>query len=218
MQIATWNDFGEAHYIGPLHPNGIPDGAQEYVNNMPHDSWRTLLPYYIDAYKSGNTINPFADPSNTEQAETITYWYRRNPSNSGSTDGTTGNNPQLGQPALPPAEVSQDKIFITVLVKEASEVNVQIGGGQPTTLQAENAGVSHFSVPFSGQTGKVTVAVIRGGQTVVQTEGPEITDNCDQGRVNWNAFVGESDGPPSTGSTGSTPSTQPTETTYTKAS
>jgi hypothetical protein len=157
---------------------------------MPHDSWRTLLPYYIDAYKSGNTTDPFSDPAVKEK---ITYWYRQNPSTAGSTGGTTGNNPAQGQPALPPAEVSQDKVFVSVLVKEPSQVSVQIGGGQPTTLQAESAGVNHFSVPFNGATGNVTIAVTRGGQTVVQTDGPVITDQCGNGEVNWNAIVGESE-------------------------
>jgi hypothetical protein len=160
---------------------------------MTHDSWRTLLPYYIDAYKSGSAINPFADPVNSNQTEKITYWYRKNPSDSGSSDGTTGNNPSQGQPTLPPAEVSQDKVFVSVLIKEASQVNIQIGGGAPTTFQAETAGVSHFSMPFNGQTGTVAITVTRGGQEVISTNGPDITPNCENGIVNWNAIVGESD-------------------------
>lgn len=40
VELATWNDFGESHYIGPLHPempsvyapNGEPTGAIEWVS------------------------------------------------------------------------------------------------------------------------------------------------------------------------------------------
>ena len=40
VELATWNDFGESHYIGPLHPemtsvyapSGEPTGAIEWVS------------------------------------------------------------------------------------------------------------------------------------------------------------------------------------------
>ncbi|KAL1957040.1 hypothetical protein VTO42DRAFT_6417 [Malbranchea cinnamomea] len=31
VMILTWNDFGESHYIGPIHDDGIPEGAARYV-------------------------------------------------------------------------------------------------------------------------------------------------------------------------------------------
>lgn len=122
----------------------------------------------------------------------ITYWYRRNPSNSGSSGGTTGNNPSLGQPVLNPGIVSQDKVFLTILVMEPSSLDVKIGAFPPTTLRALTAGISHFSVPFNGQTGPVKMTISRSGQEIVSTTGPDITDQCVNGEVNWNAFVGSS--------------------------
>ncbi|KAH8146185.1 uncharacterized protein LAJ45_09883 [Morchella importuna] len=53
VEIITWNDYGESHYIGPIRSQGIVSGAEVYVNNMPHDAWRFILPYYIAAYKAG---------------------------------------------------------------------------------------------------------------------------------------------------------------------
>lgn len=53
VEIVTWNDYGESHYIGPIWQDGIPhdSGAKEdatwYVDGMPHDAWREVLPYYI---------------------------------------------------------------------------------------------------------------------------------------------------------------------------
>jgi hypothetical protein len=207
VEIITWNDYGEAHYIGPIHSQGIPQGASSYVVNNPHDAWRTLLPVYIDAYKSGNATQstntssqlPTRDTTSPTK-DTITYWYRLNPSNSGSSGGTTGNNPSMGQPALNPAVVSEDKVFLTVFVLAPSQVTVQIGGGSPTTLQANVVGTNHFSVPFNGQTGPVTFTILCNGQQIVTTTGPAITNECSEGKINWNAYVGSSN-PPQNGTT-----------------
>lgn len=157
----------------------------------PHDSWRTLLPYYIDAYKSGNLSTTSTTTNMTTPAEEdiITYWYRPNPSSAGSAGGTTGNNPAMGQPIVAPGQVSQDKVFVTVLVQEPSQVTVTIGNAT-TTLDANHAGINHFSVPFDGRTGPVELAIVRSGQTVVSTMGPAITTECTDGLVNWNAIVG----------------------------
>ena len=185
VEILTWNDFGEAHYIGPIHPGGVPAGAK-YVEGMPHEGWLKFLPHYIDAYKSNNST------SLDGYDEAITYWYKVNPGHSGSTGGTTGNNPGQGQPALPPQTVSQDKVFLSVLVAQPSDVIVSIGGAQPTSLCTMSSGINHFSVPLNGQTGAVKIKVMRGDREIVTTTGPEITNSCKDGSVNWNAYVGTS--------------------------
>jgi len=164
------------------------------------------LPHYIDAYKAGNmtsanrsssiAVGPgpksmLATASLPE--DKITYWYRVNPSTAGSTGGTTGNNPAMGQPVLNPGLVSQDKVFLTVLVQEPSDITVQIGDAKPTKLRAKTAGINHFSVPFNGQTGPVTLAIIRNGRKIVTATGPEITEQCVDGEINWNPYVGSSD-------------------------
>jgi Glycosyl hydrolase family 71 len=174
----------------------VPDGA-EYVANMPHEAWLKFLPHYIAAYKSGNTTMTTTSPDAAED-EAITYWYKLNPGDSGLAGGTTGNNPNQGQPAIPPQLVSQDKVFVSVLVARPSTVSITIGhgsgggGGQPTLLRANSRGINHFSVPIRGQVGAVRIAVEREGREIVATVGPEITHACRNGRVNWNAYVGSS--------------------------
>jgi aminopeptidase I len=185
VEIITWNDYGESHYIGPIRSGGIPTGAQRYVNNMTHDSWRSVLPYYIDAYKSSNST------PNISQ-DKLVFWYRINPSKAGSTGGTTGNNPDY-QPVVDPSLVAQDKIFIDAIVTAPANVTVQIGSNSPTTVEATTAGVNFLVVPFNGQTGdSVTFKIIRDGSTVITATGNGILDNCEDGLVNYNAWVGES--------------------------
>lgn len=131
------------------------------------------------------------------EADRITYWYRLNPSSSGSPGGTTGNNPAMGQEEIVPGQVSQDRVFLSVLVTASSIVSVQIGDHNPTTLHAHMAGLHHFSVPFRGQIGPVHITISRSRSEIVSTVGPEITDQCVDGAVNWNAIVGSSDSLPS---------------------
>lgn len=130
-------------------------------------------------------------------ADRITFWFRLNPSSSGSSSGTTGNNPAMGQEEMDPGLVSQDRVFLSVLVAAPSTVSVQIGGHNPTILHAHMAGLHHFSVPFNGQTGPVHITLLRFQTEIVSTVGPEVTDQCVDGAVNWNAIVGSSDSLPS---------------------
>lgn len=151
---------------------------------MPHDGWRQLLPYYIDAYKNGNTTMP-------EIPEVkLVYAHRPNPSSAGKSGGTIGNNPEFGQQAFPPEKVSQDLISLNVLVDSPASVSVQIGDNAPTQLSATNRGINHFSVPFNGQTGAVTYTVTSNGQTILKHVGAAITNQLLEIGVNWNAIVG----------------------------
>lgn len=79
-----------------------------------------------------------------------------------------------------------------MLVSAPSEVSVQIGSSSAKKLSAKNAGINHFSVPFDGQLGKVNIVVSRDGKEVAKATGPEITDECKDGKVNWNAITGSS--------------------------
>ena len=182
IEILTWNDFGESHYIGPVRSNGIPSGAERYVSSNSHEAWRELLPYYIAAYKSGNTTLPEID-----QAK-IVWAHKPNPSSSGSSGGTTGNAPYQAEVA--PTTASPDNISLNVLVQYPATVQVQIGDNSPTTVYANTQGINHFSIPFNGQTGQVTYTLIRDGKTLMTAQGDTITSQCTDELVNWNAVVG----------------------------
>lgn len=36
VEICTWNDFGESHYIGPQH-GALPPGSEKWVNGFSHE-------------------------------------------------------------------------------------------------------------------------------------------------------------------------------------
>lgn len=148
---------------------------------MPHDHWRDLLPYYIQAYKTGK-------PGITK--EKLHFWYRLSPAAAGSSDGTAGNAPW--QPSTSPNVVVQDKVFFTALLTSPATVTVQIGSNETDILSSNEVGAFHSSVPFNGRTGAVTVSIVRGSDVVVSEAGPAITNSPPNGLTNYNAWVGGS--------------------------
>ncbi|KAJ5605270.1 carbohydrate-binding module family 24 protein [Penicillium lagena] len=198
VEIISWNDYGESHYIGPLRPDAmaafdIGKAPFNYAANMPHDAWRLFLPYYIDTYK--NNISEI-------QQEGLVSWYRLEPAAACPSGGTSGNTASQLQLEFEPKDIAQDMIFYSALLTSPAEVTVTIDGQTQSgtwewapNSQIGGVGVYHGSVPFNGLLGEVTITLSRGGETIMSIEGPAITDTCPHGIANWNAWVGGDTGP-----------------------
>lgn len=52
VEIITWNDYGESHYIADVLSN-INIGTITYVDGQDHAPWRDVAEYYISWYKNG---------------------------------------------------------------------------------------------------------------------------------------------------------------------
>ncbi|KAI1162698.1 carbohydrate-binding module family 24 protein [Nemania serpens] len=209
VEIITWNDYGESHYIGPLHDSeyGLFTYGQapfNYAANMPHDGWRDFLPYLIQQYKTGSA---------TISKEGLTTWYRRNPNTACSAGDVTGNDPGHGQQVIAPSAILQDRVFYSALLTSSATVTVSIGGnsqqGTWENTPAGGSGIYHGSVPFNGRTGNVVVTISRGGANVAQVNGASITTACQNGIENWNAWVGSASGSGNGGGGGTTPPPPP---------
>ncbi|KAK3694137.1 glycoside hydrolase family 71 protein [Podospora appendiculata] len=200
VQVLTWNDLGESHYIGPVPPGPATSrlfaaaGAPlNYALHNPHDGWRALLPYYIQQYKTGGGGGRNSNAKMIAQDKLVMY-YRVNPARACSAAGTTGNNPAFGQAAVPPDQMAADRVFYAALLDAPADVSVAIGGKVYKGVLSPPAsggasGVYTGSVPFAGRLGAVAVAVSRGGKTLVEVEGPGITTACQNGVENWNAVA-----------------------------
>lgn len=182
-RIVTWNDFGESHYIGPIHSDSeIAAGSAIYVDGYAHDSWRDFIPYYIAKFKGDDF---------TISRDQMQYWYHTAPTAGGSTCGVVGNNADQGQTELSPNLVVEDGVFFSALLSSAAEVHVQIGSN-PVTVYQGAEGINHWSQPFNGQTGVPTFSVVRNGVTSGSGTGAEITaaTTLSNGCTNYNAWVG----------------------------
>lgn len=196
VQILTWNDYGESHYIGPIRDNAmeafhIGRAPFNYVTDMPHDGWRLLVRYVAEVYKHG--FSPITK-------ETLVIWYRLQPASACGSGGTSANTASQLQIEYSPEEVMQDMVFFSVLLEKAADVSVTIGGAQvkaswrnvpdPNSGIYHATGIYHGQASFSGHTGDVVVTISRNGKTIAEVKGKAITISCTNGLANWNAWVG----------------------------
>ncbi|RSM15830.1 hypothetical protein CDV31_004772 [Fusarium ambrosium] len=191
LQIISWNDYGESHYIGPLNDKAyvafdIGEAPYNYVKGMPHDAWRKLLPFAIDTFKNGiATINE----------EVLVAWYRLTPASACGTGGTTGNTAAQLQAEMPPGELSEDKIFFSALLTSLLTPRVTIDGQRRVVnwddVPYGYVGMYHGSFAYNGRVGKVLIELVDNDANVVATlNGADLTTTCEKGITNWNPWTG----------------------------
>jgi glucan endo-1,3-alpha-glucosidase len=206
VEIVTWNDFGESHYIGPIVQSAIPSSAGAdatwYVDGKPHDKWRDLLPYYISAVKGTPKVDQ----------DKVVFWYRTTPKAVGNLDGVGGGQdcgiPNDANPCYNALEEITDAVYVVVLLtQETGDTTVSIEiEGSPIGGASTSGGNStlHFgqanliSAPFGSHVGAVTVTLTRNGKMVLTGKGPAISANPGpNGLADFNPFVGAASQPSS---------------------
>ncbi|KAK4871035.1 hypothetical protein LT330_000272 [Penicillium expansum] len=188
IEIVTWNDYGESHYIGPLNSPHTDDGASKWVNDMPHDGWLDISKPYIAAFKAGDS-----SPNNHISSDELVYWYRPAPRgvDCDSTDtcmvpaSNGSGNYFMGRPDG--WQSMADSVFVVSLLK--SPATVQVNSGGTVYNYDAPAGASAKEVPMG--VGAQSFAVSRDGQTILSgTSLKEIINGCVCGLYNFNAYVG----------------------------
>lgn len=176
VEIVSWNDFGESHYVGPLSSSHYDDGASRWANDMPHDNWLDMAKPYIAAYKAGAS-----KVDNYITSDQLIYWYRPQltTANCDSTDNC-GAEPNGWQTV-------SDSVFVVALLKSAGQVRVQ-SGGMSSTYNV-NAGASIIKFPLG--VGQQRFTLTRSSQTVLDgTSLKNVINGCVCGLYNYNAYVG----------------------------
>ncbi|EAU35458.1 hypothetical protein ATEG_03656 [Aspergillus terreus NIH2624] len=189
VEIITWNDYGESHYIGPLASPHTDDGASKWVMDMPHSGWLEMSKPFIAAYKAGDTsVDRYI------KDEKLIYWYRPTPRDidCDSTDTTVTGSPGnasgnffRGRPHG--WESMRDEVFVVSLLTAPGTVEVT-SGSNTHRFDAE-AGAHAFSAPMG--IGPQKFALKRDNKTVMaDTSLKDIVDTCVCGVYNFNAYVG----------------------------
>ncbi|TFB03371.1 Mutanase [Trichoderma ghanense] len=172
VEIITWNDFGESHYISGSEPNHSDDGSSQWANGFPHDGWRDIYKPYIAAYKAGAS-------SPTVQADELVYWYRPTP------HGAQCSSDPLGIPRG--AELMDDLVFVSTLLTQPAQLTVTSGNVAPVTVNAD-AGIHVFN--FTMGVGKQSFSLSRGGRQILGGQSAkDISSSCQT--YNFNAYVGK---------------------------
>ncbi|KAI9779642.1 MAG: hypothetical protein M1835_004663 [Candelina submexicana] len=168
IEIITWNDWGESHYIGPA----------DMTNTLPQSSWDTLdhtaflkmTKRFIKAYKARqNTISIEAGD------EDVFMFYRLQPAKTlGSTDSL---------PLPLDAEFLKDEVFVVAFLASSADITLTSGG----TVHhiAGKAGVSKTGIPWT--LGPQSLSAERSGQTLVTKTGPSISQQLS--RYNGNVVA-----------------------------
>ncbi|TAQ87155.1 hypothetical protein B7494_g4548 [Chlorociboria aeruginascens] len=171
IEIVTWNDFGESHYISPSEPNHADDGSSEWAAGFPHDGWRMIMKPYIAAYKAGAS-----SPSVSE--DQLVYWYRPTPWDVTCTSDSLG--PPDGRDLL------ADVVFVTTMLTSAAQLTVTSGSNAAVTINvAPGIVTNNFTMGLGAQ----SFQVLRNGVSVLGgTSEKDITNTC--AYYNYNAYVG----------------------------
>ncbi|KAL5404895.1 hypothetical protein PMIN03_008803 [Paraphaeosphaeria minitans] len=188
IEIITWNDYGESHYIGPLKSKHYDDGNSKWTNDMPHAGWLDMSKPYIAAFKAdASDVTPYI----TE--DELVYWYRPTlrDLNCDATDTTLqdanngSGNYFKGRPDG--WQTMSDSVFVVSLLKSAGQVSVS-SGGNTQTFNAP-AGAAAWTVPMG--VGQQKFALQRNGATVMSaTSLKDVSNVCPCGLYNFNAYVG----------------------------
>jgi glucan endo-1,3-alpha-glucosidase len=52
VEVISWNDYGESHYIGPI--KGAQPNSEAWVNGYDHTAWLDMGKMYAQVFKSGS--------------------------------------------------------------------------------------------------------------------------------------------------------------------
>ncbi|KAK2599427.1 hypothetical protein N8I77_011181 [Diaporthe amygdali] len=194
VQIISWNDFGESHYIGPLHSSpAMTTGAlYDYVSTMPHEGWRNVLPAFISMYKNGT--------SDVTQ-ESLTAYYTPERGSNCSAANTTLNTVTHSQTEYSVDLLGSIKIYYDAVLASPANITVKVGDDlvqatwDATRSPASGPGVYHGSytvpvLPDPDESSDVVVSLSRDDGIIAQIQGMSIGGCGETGMQNFNAWVG----------------------------
>ncbi|KAK1144216.1 hypothetical protein N8T08_005629 [Aspergillus melleus] len=171
IEIISWNDYGESHYIGPYSPQHSDDGASQWAKGFPHDAWRIISEPYIAAYKSGASTPKV-------KSDQLVYWYRPTPKN------VRCSRDPLGPPRG--LEMLSDSVFVTTLLTKPATLTVTSGSKRAESVEV---GAGIITKNFTMGVGAQSFSVSREGKVILEGKGGmDIKDQCEY--YNYNVYVG----------------------------
>ncbi|OIW33289.1 hypothetical protein CONLIGDRAFT_711208 [Coniochaeta ligniaria NRRL 30616] len=191
IEIISWNDFGESHYIAGVRPSppfNDPSVTKkppvDYVTGMSHDGWRAQLSAWIQLYKTGTA---------SIKQEFVTTAYLLNSVNNCKDGGTSVNTASQLQFEYPPSAVLNSAFLsYTAVLGSSADVTVIIGGTALatgwTTKPANGVGVYHGTVNIGTHTGSVQVQLRRNNNVIATINGKSIGACAANGYATFNPY------------------------------
>ncbi|KAI5480319.1 glucan endo-1,3-alpha-glucosidase, glycoside hydrolase family 71 protein [Pseudohyphozyma bogoriensis] len=178
IELLTWNDFGESHYLSGPRANANPSAAMLlYANetDFNHTGMLILSSYYNSWFKTGNKP--------TIQQETVVWWYRPHKA------GATATSDALPAPTSG-TDWTDDKLYAAVLLPSGTKAKNVIftTGGTSTTVAVSAGEVNLVSTDFS--TGTQSIALVdSSNNNILQGDGADISDSPPIYNYNYHCYI-----------------------------
>jgi len=170
VEIISWNDYGESHYIGPIRAD--QPNSQGWTDGMDHQGWLSIIKLYSTAFKTGSY------PTNTD---TITLWSRPHPK---AATATAPSNPR------PSGWQNTDDNLYAFITINAPATIIVTSGSNTVTWPGVKTGINKFSVGNSP--GPISAKITRNGVTIKEYNSGSAFQYTDTpADYNFNYFVGQ---------------------------
>jgi glucan endo-1,3-alpha-glucosidase len=182
VQILTWNDYGESHYVGPI--KGALPKSEAWTIGFDHTAFLDVHKFYIDGFKTGKF------PDITE--DRLVLWSRPH----AALAKAPGD--QVGPPKN--FDLFQDNVWALAITPSPSQVTLQTSPTNSKTFSVPG-GVTKLAIPISpGDIMRGTIE--RDGKKMVEVTTPGFTFKGNPSSFNYNYFVaGSGSGDPAPNST-----------------
>ncbi|KAL7279978.1 hypothetical protein ACG7TL_006389 [Trametes sanguinea] len=188
VELVTWNDFGESHYLGPIEGN-LPPGSEVWTNGFDHQGFLEITNHFATWYKTGT------EPAIT--TDQLVMWARPHPKNAKASN----------DPLPPPTnfELTQDQLWAVVLATAPASLTLATGDNASQTFDVQ-PGVNKFNMTLTPG-GFMQGTLTRDNAAVIDLKPAGYTFDPNPTTFNFNIFVAAASGqdaaapaPPASGS------------------
>ncbi|KAJ7876077.1 glycoside hydrolase [Mycena olivaceomarginata] len=169
VQVISWNDYGESHYICPT-VRGTQPASHAWVDGFPHGAWLHLNGFFARAFKDG--VYP---PIEEDQ---VFMWGRPHPRAADALEGV---------PRPRNWELTDDVFWVVVLCTAPATVSLYAGDADPKSVEV-GMGLSKLSRPLVIGAG-MRVTVQREGIVVKECSARRFRFDGKPAVYNFNAFT-----------------------------
>ncbi|KAK0200013.1 glycoside hydrolase family 71 protein [Desarmillaria ectypa] len=169
VQLLTWNDYGESHYLGPI--EGSQSGSDAWTTRFDHQGWLKLGSWYASAFKDGHFSN--------FNYNGIYLWSRLYPA------AANAPNDSVGKPDR--WNLTKDVLWAVVFLEQPSTVSLVCGSSN--LFWKLSSGTWKVSLPLS-ENCQVQVQVSRDGYNDTNLNPDGFIFNLNPSSYNFNALVG----------------------------
>jgi glucan endo-1,3-alpha-glucosidase len=177
VEVLTWNDAGESHYVGDFWQEqiaGTDEGA--YTDGYDHTGWQQVIKPFITAFKNNATDISQIKPDGDSPVGAL--WYR--PLLTSASCSSSITNYQQGQDAVN---------FAVVLPSDGYTIEVY-SNSQLLGSFSGVAGLNYQSVPGLQAGGGQSISVLKDSSVVASANGTkDVLTQSANSTCNWNYEV-----------------------------